>query len=45
MVPSLDVERSSAAQAEVVATNAVIEAQGAPGDFTVGDEELRDLLY
>jgi hypothetical protein len=43
--PSLEVERSRAAQAELAAAKAVIEAHAAPGDFTLGEEQLRDILY
>ena len=44
MGPSLYVERSRAAKADLAATQAVTEAQAAPGDFTMGEEQLRDLL-
>jgi hypothetical protein len=45
MGPSLYVERSRAAKADLAATKAVTEEQAAPGDFTMGEEQLRHLLY
>jgi hypothetical protein len=45
MDPSLYVERSRTAQAELAAAKAVIEAYGPSGDCTLGEEQLRDLLY
>jgi site-specific DNA recombinase len=44
MDPSLYVERSRAAQGDLAAAKAVIEAYGASGDFTLGEDQLRDLL-
>ena len=45
MDPSLYLERSRTAQAELPAAKAVIEAYGPSGDLTLSEEELRDLLY
>jgi len=44
MDPSLYVERSRAAQAELTAAKAVIEANCASADFALGEPQLRDLL-
>ena len=44
MDPSLYVGRSRTAQAELAAAKAVIEAYGPSGDFTLGEDQLRDLL-
>lgn len=44
MDPSLYVERSRAAQSELVAAKAVLEARNASVDFTLGEDQLRHLL-
>lgn len=45
MGPSLYVERSRAAQGELSAAKVVLEAHHASPDFTLGEDQLCDLLF